>query len=667
MRILLAPILLLVPRALPAQPPTLAEAVDRALLEAKAPQGVVEEWTKAYLAAVEALRARAFLVKPPLAENRWTRALMAAPLAAPERARELTGLLDRIGHDPRRTPGLLEALAALPRIGPEALAPGTAAAAPPPATLAGLEDLLQELHQAWGTTFGPLAAPETVGANLKAITERFIRHIYIHQGLDPKDEAHRRQLSAMAGTLASVAACDQAPLQGAAGRLLAACLDARWRSGLAADLARLPESEGAPGVEGPVHLDKELPFGRLIVGGMGPNRYDCDRIPLLVDLGGDDTYTGRAAGAQGPARPLALVLDLAGNDLYECGNDGLGSGLLGAGVLVDAGGNDAYRGKRRCQGFALGGIGLLADLGGADAFKGEELCQGAAGLGLGLLLDEAGDDAYEGWLYVQGFGLPGGFGALLDRAGADRYHADGHYPSVYGDAGESNAMSQGVAVGFRQIADGGVGVLRDRAGSDRYRCGQFSCGGGYFFGAGLVHDGAGNDEYQVGRYGGAFAAHQAVGLLLDDSGSDRYLARGTATLAGTWDQSLAFLVDLAGDDAYQGHGITLGGATICSLSALFDLGGADTFQVASDSGRTSLGSGGHPQDLEGSTRSLGLFLALGGRDTFDFGRDKEGKPLAATPPRLPGTRLFFEVPLGAEGKIGGMGLFVSEGPREPGR
>ncbi len=650
--VLLAPVLFL--SLLPGERPPLPERVPalfaRLSKRAGAPEDLLERWKKPFLRRVKAARKGAFLVRPPISPNRFCRDFQEDPLGGPALAdrlcRRAAALFTK--EEPRPLPSLLAALARLTRKGGKVLAAPSAAPPPlPPAGKDGLLSLLSRLHEAWKKGLGKWKKADKARPVLEGVTNRFIRNIYIHAGLSPA------KLGPMAAVLATAGRGDPGGLAEQAGQVLRAFSDPSWRAGLARALRALPARDGTDGVTGKILGDWRLGTGRLVVGGPGPNTYDCRKIPFIVDLGGDDAYQGPAGGASGPDRPLSAVLDLGGSDTYRGGDDSLGAGILGAGILVDAGGDDHYTGGRRCQGFALCGVGILADLGGDDQYEAQELCQGSAFFGTGILLDRSGKDSYTARLFAQGFGGPGGTGLLADGSGDDRYLADSHYPSYYPEdakRGEHNAMSQGAAVGFRGIADGGVGLLLDGEGNDFHRVGQFSCGGAYFFGVGIVRDLSGDDEYQVGRYGGAFAPHQAVGVLLDDGGNDVYTGRGTACLAGTWDTSLAYLVDGGGNDKYTGIGITMGGAAISSFSLFLDAGGSDTYRVRGGD-RAALGSGGHPQDLKFHTLSLGVFLDLGkGRDSFSFtGR--------VSHPRPAGGAAWWEVKLGKKQQTAGFGLF----------
>ena len=630
-----------------------ADPLLGALKAAGAPANLLERWKEGFAARLARARSRGVLVEPVVAPNRLCRDFQEAPFQGPALARRITGEAVRLFR-PGETDlaALLEGLAFLPRRGKKALLEERHAPAPPlpGADLEGLKSLLSRLHQAWKGGVGSWKGAGRAGPALAGVTDRFLEKFYLHDGLAPA------QVGPLAALLATAASGGGKRLPRAAGPLLQALLNPAWRKGLAASLAGRAPTPGKKGVTGSVLADLTLPQGRLVVGGPGPNTYDCRKIPFIVDLGGDDLYRGPAGGAFGPGRPLSLVLDLAGDDTYRAGKDAQGCGILGAGILVDAAGDDLYLGRRRCQGYALCGTGILADLGGDDVYQGREYCQGSALFGAALLLDLSGDDLYTAWVYSQGFGAPGGTGLLADGGGDDLYRADGGMASFYPEdarRGRRHSMCQGVGCGFRRLAQGGVGLLLDGGGRDLHEVGQFALAGGYYFGVGIARDLGGDDQYLVSRYGGAFAPHQAVGVLLDDGGDDIYQGRGTACLAGTWDASLAYLVDGGGNDLYSGTGITLGGAAISSFSLFLDRGGSDLYLVRGGD-RTALGSGGHPRDLKFHTLSLGVFLDLGkGRDAFSF----TGKVLH---PRLPGRAAWWEVKLGPKGKErpAGLGLFA---------
>ena len=153
----------------------------------------------------------------------------------------------------------------------------------------------------------------------------------------------------------------------------------------------------------------------------------------------------------------------------------------------------------------------------------------------------------------QGVALPGGAGWLLDGRGNDRYYAKGKHATEYGDAGIFDSWSQGCGVGIRGYESGGIAILYDGGGIDRYEAGNFSQGGGYYFGIGLFRDGGReNDTYIGSRYNQGFAAHEAIGYFEEVGGNDFYTTRHAVAQGVSWDESIVAFIDRDGDDVYEG-------------------------------------------------------------------------------------------------------------------
>ena len=291
---------------------------------------------------------------------------------------------------------------------------------------------------------------------------------------------------------------------------------------------------------------KRIPIlGRLLVTGTAGGTYS-EEAAIWIDLGGDDTYFGHCGGTpyilydnyrhRYSGGRSSVHIDLGGNDSYLRNTPGaLGGGLCGAGLLLDLSGDDTYSGALLCQGAAFCGSGMLIDRGGSDTYLSGECSQGFATWGVGLLYDTDGDDLYSGSRYVQGVGATKGLGLLVDHSGNDRYTAAFKYPNNYGNAASWEGWSQGVGVGFRSLAAGGIGILCDRAGDDRYEAGNFSQACGYFFGMGMLEDFAGDDRYIGNRYTQGAGAHQAAAFFRDFAGNDSYLGRDACNQGGTWD------------------------------------------------------------------------------------------------------------------------------------
>jgi hypothetical protein len=211
----------------------------------------------------------------------------------------------------------------------------------------------------------------------------------------------------------------------------------------------------------------------------------------------------------------------------------------------------------------------------------------------------------------QAVALPGGAGWLLNGKGNDHYYSKGKRPTAYGDAGIFDSWSQGCGVGFRGLQSGGVALLYDGAGKDRYEAGNFSQGGGYYFGIGMLRDGGkDNDVYIGSRYNQGFAAHQSVGYFEELGGNDIYTTRQFVAQGLSWDETVVAFIDHGGDDVYEGGGSFSQGASAHNGFCLFlDLGGRNRFDYGSP--QASAG----PNDYHGG-KSFSIFIAAGGKNNY---------------------------------------------------
>ena len=121
-------------------------------------------------------------------------------------------------------------------------------------------------------------------------------------------------------------------------------------------------------------VESDLPeMVRLHVGGMpvviagrGRDEHtDTDAI-LTIDLGGNDTYSGRHGAGVGYA---SVLIDLGGNDTYDVGDLNIGAAILGIGLAYDEGGHDTFRGGSIVFGAGLAGVGALSKRGGDDVYR----------------------------------------------------------------------------------------------------------------------------------------------------------------------------------------------------------------------------------------------------------------------------------------------------------
>ncbi len=422
-------------------------------------------------------------------------------------------------------------------------------------------------------------------------------------------------------------------------------------------------------------VDLRTPLGRIVIGTLGPDRYERttleDPIWLFLDPGGDDTYLGPIGATVLPtAAATALVtvaLDLGGDDTYTYdpvadpndapgilpsdrfgrfapdGSNGpitasrearQGAARHGIAMLIDRGaGQDTYRSLAQSQGYAHIGVGVLFDDGGDDTYESEVASQGAAAFGIGLLLDLGGDDTYRVAANGQGMAGVAGYGLLFDGAGDDSYYADPgpdnggtllyYSPQMPGQANSS--MAQGAATGLRWDSaelwlSGGIGVLRDASGDDHYLAALFAQGSAYWQGTGLLSDGSGSDTYDALWYVQGAGAHYALAMLLDAGpGDDTFnhtLAPVSVGMGSGHDFSLGVLMNAAGADRYRFAGLAIG-ASNCNGTGLFiDDSGDDTYETTSD---FNSGLGNISDECATArplARSIGLMLDAGGTDTY---------------------------------------------------
>ena len=415
------------------------------------------------------------------------------------------------------------------------------------------------------------------------------------------------------------------------------------------------------------------PIGGVVLAGTGDDAHACADCAVLIDLGGDDEYSGPVGSTPSLRVPVSVAIDLDGNDVYRSESDlpSQGAAILGVGILLDRAGDDRYRARNFAQGAGYFGLGLLWDDSGTDEYELQFSGQGGAYFGIGLLVDGEGDDSYYLWADGQGFGgVGGGVGVLADASGNDSYTAevDAHVTgrgSNHTHKRVSSSNAQGSGSGRRgDISDGhawagGLGALLDLQGDDTYEAGNWAIGAGYWFATGLLYDGGGDDTYQSVYYSMSSGAHFSIGALIDETGNDTYRmvdppiaddlvpagvgmnAAGGAGLAFAWDFCTALLIDKAGDDSYEGRIISGGLAMIRSTAVFADLAGNDRYVFpAAGGGQASPSRIKYPPDVLPSFRieyspasnygsNFGFFLDAGGEDEYlEFRADGKHRPAA---------------------------------------
>lgn len=316
---------------------------------------------------------------------------------------------------------------------------------------------------------------------------------------------------------------------------------------------------------------------------------------LQLDVGGDDTYTNNAGGANasGKSTDVAALIDFGGRDTYRGRNGGGRYNVTkespsppakqdrlflpkkgdAAGFLLDAGtGNDTYLADAHASnGGSKRGIGFLLDAGGTETYTGNGTGTNGAGYrkGAGFLLDAGlGADTYDASGKVEGISNGGGGagrGFLFDVGGNDTYRGsngggnrpiENNYLLPHGKCitvpqvrriVDRLCQIYFVPVSMPTLPKSG-GFLLDGGGADTY---TGSNGGANRRASGFLLDaGTGNDTYD-GKNGGANS--RGSGFLLDMGGTDRYVPERSRTRNGAGrSNGMGFLMDGGvGDDTYN--------------------------------------------------------------------------------------------------------------------
>ena len=456
---------------------------------------------------------------------------------------------------------------------------------------------------------------------------------------------------------------------------------------LVAAIERFPRDVAGAG-SATFRFDSDI--GSIIIAGAAADVHAyTEPVALLIDLGGDDSYTYAAGANASVQAPIGIVIDLGGADTYgydavpvaeDAGllpSDGAGratpepfgagpvtlsttarqgAGRLGFGALYDWGpGADTFRSLRMSQGFGLLGVGVLVDDGGEAELTLEAWGQGAGLFGVGVLAMGDAPHQVSGVHGVQGAGGVSGVGVLVGGAGGDAYTAapgieagavsgarlyDG--PVALAEWNMSAAQGAGVGVALDGVhASGGVGVLLDVGGLDTYVAGLGAQGFAHQHGAGLLRDMRGDDTYRAVAFAQGAAVGFGSGSLLDFGGDDvaagiaadgaldttPELTPGVASGLGFGrDFAGGVFADFAGDDTYVAAGFSLGYGVLNGAGLFFELSGADTYSASSNDT-----FGRAVLTIDGSEPSTNPRRSIG---TWGFFTDAGGVDSYARPDRL---------------------------------
>jgi hypothetical protein len=406
------------------------------------------------------------------------------------------------------------------------------------------------------------------------------------------------------------------------------CADV-WRIGQKVNLASLIEAAriqtavtdevvrvlGATDLEGVgegVILDRVFSWGRVVVAGTGADQHTGDAT-VLVDLGGNDTYTNNAGSCMPGKAGSAVCIDVAGNDTYSGGRFVQGCGYGGIGILVDLDGNDRYIAEDYAQASALFGYGFLVDHCGDDTYTANLGVQGFGLYGAGVLEDRSGTDTYTAAALAQGASTTLGVGVMIEGGGDDRYKTGEKY-GFYNK--RDGGCAQGSSTGMRVFpldsgysVYGGVGFLSEHSGNDVYDGASFAYGGGYVLAFGMMVDSAGNDSYEGDDYINGSGCHLASGVFLDRAGNDTYTHTGHS-LGASLDRSVGVMIEQAGSDTYYGNDAVAYAVKPNGLAVFVDGEGKDIYHAQWQS------NGYARPSYEPDAPSTSFFFDYGGADTY---------------------------------------------------
>jgi hypothetical protein len=355
----------------------------------------------------------------------------------------------------------------------------------------------------------------------------------------------------------------------------------------------------------------------VVIAGRGNDSHTETDALLTIDLGGDDTYTGRHGAGVGYA---SVLIDLGGDDTYDVGDLSVGAAILGVGLAYDEGGSDRFFGKSITFGSGLAGVGSMSKRGGNDAYRSETLTQGFAMFGIGVLIDSGGKDTYDLLLFGQGASRTQGVGWLVDASGSDTYRAGGLVLNSPLFATAHYSFAQGFSQGFREDTggvSGGVGLITDHGGDDVYVGETYQQAASYWFSLGTLFDASGNDTYSGYHYCQASAMHATAAFLFDLSGDDGYIVKVGAAHAIGHDYGVALLLDRKGDDTYASRDSTPGIGNANGLGVFVEGDGIDRYFGPPGKGNPARGTG-----------SLGVFVDLNGSDDYRYGLS-DGRSVAS--------------------------------------
>lgn len=338
---------------------------------------------------------------------------------------------------------------------------------------------------------------------------------------------------------------------------------------------------------------------------------------VVLGSSGDDTYTSPKA---------LLILDPAGNDTYT-GRVAAGSSLRQClSVAVDLAGDDTYNaGNKPSQGCGILGVGLLFDLQGSDTYRAKRLAQGCSIIGTGLLYDGQGNDSYTCAVTGQASGFYG-TAMLLDATGDDTYDGYGFVQAsagnrcvaylVDGAGNDRYTTPEDMPAGYSLLDYGGDHAGKNGGFSQGCGWGQRNIADNGLAGgiAGMV-DLSGDDRYDGGLWVQGTGYWSGIGFVYNEGGNDRYNAYYYAQ-ASVAHYGAGMLLDTVGDDTYRlSRGAGLAFVWDRGVAMLADDSGDDGYSCAGSYGGVA-NSAYDEKGIEDQDLTCALFLDAQGADRY---------------------------------------------------
>lgn len=503
-------------------------------------------------------------------------------------------------------------------------------------------------------------------------------------------------------------ALDRAAKEGAGAALIVAEALDRYLDDIRQAGATVPSRAGSA-VVGCDVLD-QTPF--LCVGSDADNTYGTDQM-LLIDLGGNDTYTNSAGGApflpdQGAALiPLSVNVDQSGNDTYAT----QALERVDLPRLYPFGAPAHYRYILGEGASFAGAVGILVDQAGSDSYIAR------LGSSLTCTAQESAPFCFTA-VFAQGAARDGG-GFLFDSGGDNTFDVQGPVLDGQSQTLDSDIIVQGSTYSFTLVDQVGAGLFATGHGNDIYRAIGYDRGAavpayrstlthlraqasGSGHAPAVLYDDGGNDTFEIRNRlrnegaattfsvntpsptvmaGGQGSGAQQRGFLLEGPGDTNYItdlvSEGFAKTyvwgaqgSGFGFDGIGILDDEAGNDSYVARSATTSEATItvtdacrttrglpCEVaSAVFDAGLCNDAKTACTLSSELMAQGGNGaggiallDDHEGNDRYTAETL-----ERLDVTlRDELTQPIA--PPRL--DAYAYEPPLffaqgGGQGNTG---------------